>query len=66
MGTAGVSRGHGAARADPAAMTARPRPVTIEQVGADVWLLRVGDTTIALSQMELAALRVEAVEACDT
>jgi len=42
------------------------RPVTIERVGADVWLLRVGNTTLALSYMELLALRVEVNEACDT
>ena len=37
----------------------KPRPVDIERVGTDVYLLKVGDTTVALSRVELAALRYE-------
>lgn len=41
------------------------RPITVERLGTDVYLLTVGDTTIALSHMELAALRYEVTEALD-
>lgn len=40
-------------------MSDKPRPVHIERVGADVYLLHIGDTTVALSCMEVAALRYE-------
>lgn len=43
----------------------KPRPVHIERIGTDLYLLRIGDTTVALSHMEMAALRYEVNEADD-
>lgn len=41
------------------------RPVHIERIGTDVYVLRVGDTTIALSWVELNVLRYEVNAAMD-
>lgn len=46
-------------------MSDKPRPVHIERVGADVYLLHIGDTTVALSYLEMSALRYEVMEALD-
>ena len=40
-------------------VTTRPRPITVERIGADVYLLRVGNTMLALTYLELNALRYE-------
>lgn len=61
-----VSRWHRPPGTDPAAIvTDHARPVHIERVGADVYTLRIGDTTLALSWVELAALRYELNEVLD-
>lgn len=41
------------------------RPVHIERIGDDVWLVRIGDTTLALSCVEMMALRFEVMAALD-
>lgn len=41
------------------------RRVTVERIGDDVWLVRVGDTTMALSYVEMMALRYEVNAALD-
>lgn len=44
---------------------ARPRRVCVTRVGGDVFLVVVGDVTVAVSWLELTALAAEVSEALD-
>lgn len=46
-------------------MTPKPRHVTVERIDADVYLLTVGTITLALTYLEMSALRHEVAEAAD-